>query len=268
VSIILNALKKSEAQRRLGKTPTLAETAAITNVEEKPRKKTWPWLLLALVIMLSAGWFARDLLPLSGDNAEQVVSSSSDSGSAPVQETPVPVQETQAPAEIDSGEKSLEELTREAREQFYNPKATATDPATASSNTSSFSTPVESYSAPALVQAPADSSAGDSSLSAGESKPAGTGGLSNRKPEPVPERAPVGTQPLSIYEIPREIRRNLPEFKIALQVYAEEPENRFAQVNGVRMFEGNELSSGLVLVEIRKQGLVFTYRDYRFIVGN
>ena len=41
-----------------------------------------------------------------------------------------------------------------------------------------------------------------------------------------------------------------------------------AQVNGFRMVEGNELASGLVLTEIRQRGLVFSYRDYRFIVGN
>ena len=78
----------------------------------------------------------------------------------------------------------------------------------------------------------------------------------------------AGIAPLSIYEIPRDIRNSLPEIRITLQVFAGEPENRFAVVNGQRLLEGNELVSGLVLVEVRKRGLVFSYRDYRFIVGN
>jgi len=265
MSIILNALKKSEAQRRLGKAPTLAETAAITNFEEKPRRRSWPWLVLALVIVLTAGWFARDLLPRGNklppgsDQQEQAASTSASDD--PVREVPA----TQpAPAVVETREQSLEELAREAREQFYNPKPASPSQSADDRTTNNFSTPVESYTAPATDNAVAD----ESGTSSPGNTPAGTAGFNGIRPEPVTGRVPVGTEPLSIYEIPREIRRSLPEIKITLQVYAEVPENRFAQVNGIRMFEGNELSSGLVLVEIRKRGLVFTYRDYRFIVGN
>lgn len=265
MSIILNALKKSEAQRRLGKAPTLAETAAITNIDEKPRRRSWPWFVLALVIMLTAGWFGRDLLPLGSeqpggaDQQEQAAGSSSSDDT--VRETPVaqPV-----PVVDDTPEQSLEDLAREAREQFYNPKPASPSQSTDDRTTNNFSTPVESYTAPATDIAVADVSG----TSSPGNTPAGAAGSNGIRSDPVTERVPVGTEPLSIYEIPREVRRSLPEIKITLQVYAEVPENRFAQVNGIRMFEGNELSSGLVLVEIRKQGLVFTYRDYRFIVGN
>ena len=81
-------------------------------------------------------------------------------------------------------------------------------------------------------------------------------------------RRGVGTEPLTIYEIPRDIRASLPELKISLQVYDVNPENRFAVVNGQRYTQGAELASGLILSEIRQRGVVFTYRDYRFIVGN
>lgn len=251
MSIILKALKKSEAQRRLGKAPTLADTAAISNVEEKPKRTSWPWLALGFMILLTAGWFGRGWIPLGSDNEEQSAGSIS------------PQQVRTRDAEVDT---SLDDIARDAKAQLNQlvPKTSANS--TTSPNIADFSTPVESYSTP------------ESAYSEDATTLSGSGTVANESqvdvdtasvwPEPVQAGKQVGTEPLSIYEIPREIRAGLPEFQIIMQVYANEPENRFALVNGVHITEGNELSAGLVLIEIRQQGLVFSYRDYRFLVGD
>ena len=49
--------------------------------------------------------------------------------------------------------------------------------------------------------------------------------------------------------------------------YDENPDGRFVLINGRRLGEGDELQAGLVVGEIRRDGVVFTYRLYRFFVG-
>jgi len=73
-------------------------------------------------------------------------------------------------------------------------------------------------------------------------------------------------EPISYWELPQGIRDSLPEIKITVLVYAEHPGDRFLLSNGQRMVEKDELDGGLVLDEIRKDGAVFLYRNYRFLV--
>ena len=289
MSIILNALKKSEAERRLGKAPTLADTAAITNVEEKSLRSRWPWIVLLLLLLLAAGWYGREYLPfpvaekpIAADQSGTVASlQSSASATETVRNKTKPAVEqsanpgsnsdiSQPSQEVDAARlNAIQQRAREAREKFYNSGEAAPSTDSNASNSKNFSTPVESYSAPAAsAHVASDPPGGTSSARVEKTLTPGTRGTSGLSPEPVVRQVAVGTEPLTIYEIPREIRGELPEFTITLQVFADEPENRFALVNGVRLLEGNELSSGLVLIEIRNRGLVFSYRDYRFIVGN
>ncbi len=246
MSIILNALKKSEAQRRLGKTPTLAETAAISSVPDTPGRLYRWWPVTALFVLVIAGWFGRDLVHWGSEHGASVAE---------------PVAPGDAAGQLpDHGQQPgpdgtvLDDITEEAKAAFEQPVTTAP-------GTTTFSTPVESYIAPtAKPEATADTSS-----SAGGTNVESPTTHTDLTPEPGYS---AGIAPLSIYEIPRDIRNSLPDIRITLQVFAKEPENRFAVVNGQRLLEGNELASGLVLVEVRKRGLVFSYRDYRFIVGN
>ena len=73
-------------------------------------------------------------------------------------------------------------------------------------------------------------------------------------------------EPISYWELPQGVRDNMPEIRITVLVFAVEPENRFLLANGERYMEKDELDSGLVLDEIRRDGAVFKYRKYRFIL--
>ena len=73
-------------------------------------------------------------------------------------------------------------------------------------------------------------------------------------------------EPISYWELPQGVRDTLPEIKITVLVFAEEPENRFLLTNGQRLVEKDELDDGLVLDEIRRDGAIFMYRKYRFLV--
>ena len=54
--------------------------------------------------------------------------------------------------------------------------------------------------------------------------------------------------------------------RINVLVYAENPEDRFLLINGQRLVEKEELADGVVLDEIRRDGAVFLFRNYRFLV--
>ena len=73
-------------------------------------------------------------------------------------------------------------------------------------------------------------------------------------------------EPISYWELPQGVRDGLPEIKISVLVYSEKPEDRFLLTNGQRLAEKDSLESGLVLDEIRRDGAVFLYRKYRFLV--
>jgi general secretion pathway protein B len=74
-------------------------------------------------------------------------------------------------------------------------------------------------------------------------------------------------EPVSVWALPEDVRSRLPEFRISVLVYAARPADRFALVNGKRLGEGDGLAPGLELVEIRRDGAVFTFERYRFLVG-
>jgi general secretion pathway protein B len=58
----------------------------------------------------------------------------------------------------------------------------------------------------------------------------------------------------------------VPEIKFSVLVYAKDPADRFVLINGERMEEGDSPMSGLVVEEIRREGVLFSYRLYRFLV--
>jgi general secretion pathway protein B len=82
--------------------------------------------------------------------------------------------------------------------------------------------------------------------------------------QPRPERA--ASEPITYWELPQGVRDSLPELRISVLVYAEQPQDRFLLVSGQRMVEKDEYEGGVVLDEIRRDGAVFLYRKYRFLV--
>jgi hypothetical protein len=59
----------------------------------------------------------------------------------------------------------------------------------------------------------------------------------------------------------------MPDLRITVLVYADSPEDRFVLVSGRRLVEQDTLE-GVLLDEIRRDGAVFQYRNYRFLVRN
>jgi general secretion pathway protein B len=66
--------------------------------------------------------------------------------------------------------------------------------------------------------------------------------------------------------LPQNVRDDMPDLHISVLVYAERPEDRFVLINGQRVVEREVVDHGVVLEEIRRNGAVFQYRTYRFMV--
>ncbi|MGB5662015.1 general secretion pathway protein GspB, partial [Eudoraea sp.] len=72
--------------------------------------------------------------------------------------------------------------------------------------------------------------------------------------------------PIGYWELPDAVRSDVPEIKYSVLVFATDPADRFVLINGQRLGEGDSARPGLVVKEIRRDGVVFSYRLYQFLV--
>jgi general secretion pathway protein B len=261
MSILLEALKKSERQRQLGQTPTLQ-----TGVEDQSQSQSGlnHWIPLSLMVLSACvmvwfGWQQFRVPELGDAPAIPSTVATTDEESQPrtmteyFQSKSKSREEQAAPPPANS-KKSEDEKTR--LNQTFNEFTADNTEAEAAPPTSD------------QIVAAELSSTQDSEAEPSTSRPR------QSRSEPVQPQADPGqsdlephiAEPISYWELPQGIRDNLPEIRITVLVYAEEPEDRFLLTNGQRMAEKDELQGGLVLDEIRRDGAIFLYRKYRFLV--
>jgi len=271
MSILLDALKKSEKQRQLGKTPNIHTAVEAPEAEMKTEQQWIAFSMLALSAVAIA-WFGWQQFREPVDTPDEagldiVATLLVEEPQAPIDEPDQRGMEHTADESLNTGKKSLagsnnlpDGSPKEARErrkklsQSFNSyeaeKATATDK--------------EAESTPAT--------AAKTSADRAKAQPA-------TKRSRVAKKAPVATparrsshpqphepEPISFWQIPQALRDDMPELKINVLVYAEKPEDRFLLINGQRLVEKEELTDGIVLDEIRRDGAVFRYKKYRFLV--
>ncbi len=278
MSILLDALKKSEQQRQLGQTPTLQTH---TGAESARAEEQLKWIVPVLVAISTGvmGWFGwvQFRVPESGP-------------------APVVAVAGEQPEEVVATTQMTEPKPRTATESFRTEKSAGKPllpgglklaPQTASNSAAKDKTRVnqsfKSFQARDQVDGKAVDKATDKRLARNDSQPGKSSsrqaaepvtGTAEAAPRPVEDRTerrnsrlePYVTEPISYWELPQGVRDNLPEIKISVLVYAERPSDRFLLTNGQRVAEKDELQSGLVLDEIRRDGAVFVYRNYRFLV--
>ena len=88
----------------------------------------------------------------------------------------------------------------------------------------------------------------------------------SQEPVTVTKNEPREPAPISYWELPDAVRADIPEIKFSVLVFAKKPADRFVLINGQRLAEGDSPQSGLVVKEIRRDGVVFSYRLYQFLV--
>ena len=61
------------------------------------------------------------------------------------------------------------------------------------------------------------------------------------------------------------VRKDLPPLALTMHVYSSVPAERFVVVEGERHVEGDDLADGVVLRQIRSDGIVLDFKGQRFL---
>jgi general secretion pathway protein B len=92
---------------------------------------------------------------------------------------------------------------------------------------------------------------------------------------PVPEKT-VNVGPadpareqrvMTMGELPLSIRQELPGMQISVHLYSTKPRNSFVSINSRMLQEGDDLAPGISLEQITPDGMIFSYKGYRFSRG-
>jgi general secretion pathway protein B len=264
MSYILDALKKSAKDRQRGNLPDMFAVQDI--IVEKPRKRLpWPYLLIA-ALLLNAGllvwWLAFS--------------------------------HTEKTKDDQAAKNSLSLVVTEAIQEV---PGTARPSKDSSRTIGSELRPVESAPAPLLEDKPSDTSMRDQLMVKGAREVAGAqteipshqpAAVSNTRVPPEsrpakPKQAEGANRPATenagalpevldenkIYklnELPPSIRQNLPAFSISALLYSSDPASRMVSVNNQMMHEGQDLTGGVTLEEITRDGVIFRHQKIRFRV--
>ena len=247
MSILLEALRKSEKDQRSSEAPNIH-----TDDQPGPASdsiKTGPLTLLLVVALFASGWFVWQQYQPPAGSYQPPVTLKADQ----VRAVTVPT----ASPEADGGEIV---------------QAAASD-TVANSVAGKSRTPVESYQAAIrnISQAkpgrPKPASNDPVKQLADDSdRPTTTQTANSPEPVTVSKNESREPAPISYWELPDAIRADIPEIKFSVLVFSKKPADRFVLVNGQRLTEGDSPQSGLVVKEIRRDGVVFSYRLYQFLV--
>ncbi len=90
----------------------------------------------------------------------------------------------------------------------------------------------------------------------------------DQPPEPSPKAAvdPYSALPV-LRQLPRDMRRSLPELAISIHVYDNDPRWRFVRINKTKYREGDRLAKDLTLEAITPGGLVLDFQGTRFLLA-
>jgi general secretion pathway protein B len=290
MSLILEALKKSEQQRKLGEAPTLGSPVVAT----RKRRSFLPVIALLIVVGAGAWWYVSRTPSTPPDASSAKVTAD---GLAPVTgkaptgaalSKPIPTAE-QTPAQKAAAARraSIEEKRKQIAEHL---KPGLAKPPTVSNGAND--RPLIGVTAPPaqVMPPPAATAAPDKKTIVGAAAPVAT-------PAPAPAAVPPATAPKpvaptadaktapppaaaappktaapapvaaalpTVWDLPYSTRKDIPAIDLSMHVYSADPKERFAVIKGERHAEGDDLGNDLVLREIRQDGLVLEYKGTKF----
>jgi general secretion pathway protein B len=228
VSLILDALRKADAERERGSVPSLySQPVASPSAEVPPKPRVgpnWLWIAIGIAVGLSgaAAWVmvGRDAAP-PGAAATPAAAPPSSTATPPVAPAPSGVA----------------------------PSAVAVAPGPPSPSAAS-----PAVAEPAPWPQPEERKA---------MRPEAKGDAPVRVIGNVP---PAEAQVYSRDQLPPDIRAALPQFAIGGSMYSPNPAARSLIVNGQLYRERDRLTPDLVLEEVKLKAAIFSFRGYRFEV--
>lgn len=265
MSLVLDALKKADAERERERSAVPGLHARPLPLAEAPPARTSPalaWGVAAVAVGVAGALGWQLLRPTAAPVAAPVVRSASDAapmaaagsaaaGGAPTAPIPAPVP-APAPAPVAAPAPGPAPAPAPAALRATPPApAPAPEP------------PRPSAARPATPPVPAPPPATARSTAPAPAPAA----VPAPRPAPEPE-SPALRETDRVYDdlqaLPEDVRRNLPRLTIGGAMYSESPANRMLIVNGQLFRENDRLADDLVLEQIALKSAVLRYRNYRF----
>lgn len=230
MSLILEALRKSEAERRRGRAPDLATELPPPAPLRRIRVPTWPWLLAAALLLLPAAWW------LAGPRPDHVAGPPAEPADATTPATPAAASTVAA-----TGDAAFPRIERIAP-----PPATAAAVAPA---TTGHETPATGNGT--ATGAPAQPR---------PQEPAAVVATPSPPPPATPTASPPAppvrnARPSTLAELPAEERRRLPALKLSMHMWNPQPAKRFVILDGIRYGEGDRIGAA-VITAIDSDGVI------------
>lgn len=262
MSYILDALRKSEKERKRGQPPGIAESQEYSTAPGKKRSfVTYVILSLlcvnaAILAFWLAPWKKHEENTLVRHQPENTVTAETAETIAPVSLLP----KTDIPEEgTKTGLSSPEPSARKASEEKeVSPAKKRTVEAKSMTHIiappASTQDPVQEELLPTPPRTQAVQAHEDHTMPAPVNPS-----------EPIP--APDKTRIYTLRELPASIQQELPPFTISVSLYSDDPSSRMIKINNQTLREGESLAEGLTLQEIRQDAVIFSYKGYRVRIG-
>lgn len=249
MSLILEALRKSEAERRRGETPTLLspinEFASHALRRAERRQRRWMWLALALIVLLVA---------VGGYGWQQAVTTDTDS----------------AASAANAGISEPDVVADLPQTAMPMPASPLHDAHPASVNET---LPATSSPAPTTNIARADSvrqeipAAAPTAVTKPTAMASGTPTPSESVSAATPTEPPPIPTWIRVDQLPAAERDALPPLKVSMHVYSADPAKRAVLIDGQRYQEGAWIADGILLKAIRRDGSLLDVHGRELLLG-
>jgi len=239
MSYILEALKKSDQQRQLGATPTLQAAQVMAAAPKRPMLIYYG---LLAAVLLGAGIIIGWLRPWQSEQPPFVTE--------PVAAiSPISISQQTAPAPLTTPPG----VPGKTAQEFPAPNLTRAGQVVPVAGAMKPNSPaLDSPGTPSAGATIPDMSMPEKSMT---EKSASIAGVAQEQ------------KAISIDELPFQIQREIPAMTVQLHAYSNVPSERLVSINSIRLREGGSLMLGLRLEQITPDGMIFSYKGYRFQHG-
>lgn len=286
MSLILEALKKSEQQRRLGEAPTFGSPVVAT----RKRRSLVP--LIAILIVAAGGvWWWLDhraaapapeasapvasTKPVETPLAQQVQKRPAAASARPAPTRTPPAANAAAAANPDKRAVGVGNVPHASTVAPQAPAAPdknaglrAPAPAVPAKTDTAATAPAAAVpktaaTQPAATQPAATPPAATAPVAPTRQQPPAAAAADTKPAAAAPPAAAVPTLP-TVWDLPYATRKDIPAIELSMHVYSSDPKQRFVVIKGDRHGEGDEVGADLVLKEIRQDGIVLDYKGQVF----
>jgi general secretion pathway protein B len=255
--MLLEALRKSEAQRHIGKAPDIHSPDDHRPSAAADRRAPWMTVALMAVAAIAITYLVWD--QYRAPEGMLTVQEHRDTVSDSPAVAQRPASPDSQPASADNEGRPVTPVETYRAEPAQRQQAAATE-----GQRAALANSFEQYSAPEADET--TSVAGDTASTTAPTARAGLArGIVARTAPRQADAEPPAQGAVSYWELPQSVRDAMPDFNITVMVYAERPEDRFLLMNGRRMMEKEQVE-GVRLERIRRNAAVFRFRNYLFTV--